>query len=426
MNVYLDTVGCRLNQSEIEKMAMQFKAAGHTLVGDAASADLVVVNTCAVTKAAASDSRQVIRRAARLGHAQIVATGCWATLDPTNAASLPSVSQVVTNEAKDELVASVLNMTDACLSSVERQRVPGEHSRTRAFIKVQDGCDNACTFCITRVARGRSRSRPPQEVLNDIHLALAGGTQEVVLTGVQLGSWGHDLTGRAHLGDLVEMVLSQTPIPRLRLSSVEPWNLDRSFFSLWSDRRLCPHLHLPLQSGSPAILKRMARKITLESYESLIIQARELIPDVAITTDMIVGFPGETEKELAESMAFVQRMQFAGGHVFHFSPRAGTPAARFPQQVTAHIGKQRSNEMRAIFNQMAASYRQSFLGRRFEVLWEMGQVQPDRSWVMEGLAGNYLRVRAVSDHNLWNQISLVELLENQEESLTGKIIVEAS
>ena len=425
MRIFLDTIGCRLNQSEIEKMAAQFKAAGHMLVADAAEADLVVVNTCAVTKAAASDSRQAIRQAARAGGAQVVATGCWATLDPLNAAKLPSVSKVINNEDKDGLVSAVLNISSTEIEPEERQRVPGEHSRTRAFIKVQDGCDNACTFCITRVARGRSRSRLSSDVIEDVNLAMAGGTREVVLTGVQLGSWGKDLSPRVHLRDLVEAILAQTSVPRLRLSSIEPWDLDRSFFSLWADQRLCPHLHLPLQSGSASILKRMARKITPERYELLVNQAREIIPEVAITTDLIVGFPGETEIELAESTAFVRRMQFAGGHVFHFSPRPGTPAARFAQQVPARVGKQRSNQMRAVFNETARGYQQLFLGRQMQVLWEMAQQQSDQSWLMEGLTGNYLRVKAHSGRNLWNQISLVKLETIEGELLAGSVLDES-
>ncbi len=422
MKVYLDTIGCRLNQSEIEKMAAQFSAAGHELVSDAAEADLVVVNTCAVTREAASDSRQVIRRAARAGHARVVATGCWATLDPQGAAALPAVTRVVKNDEKDALVASLLEMDEDCLAVETRQRLPGEHARTRAFIKVQDGCNNACTFCITRVARGRSRSRSIEDVLKDVQQAIAGDAREVVLSGVHLGSWGQDFETPLHLARLIEAILARTDVPRLRLSSLEPWDLDDAFFSLWSDKRLCPHLHLPLQSGSAAILKRMARKTTPDNYAALLDSAYRLIPDIAITTDLIVGFPGEGEAEFGESLDFVRRMHFATGHVFHFSPRPGTPAAHFAGQVAGPVSKQRSAEMRALFGELSENYRHALINREMQVLWETAKQQADGTWLLEGLSGNYVRVKAFDPQNLWNRISLVKLETLTPEGMSGKII----
>ena len=218
MKIYLDTIGCRLNQSEIESMARQFRAAGHELVGSAASADLAVVNTCAVTTEAASDSRGKIRQIARAGVDEIVATGCWTTLQPKAAAGLPNVTRVVSNDRKDFLVAETLNLQPSTfdLEPLARQPLPGLRQRTRAFIKVQDGCDNHCTFCITTVARGAGRSRSTAEVILDVRSALEGGAKEIVLTGVHLGSWGQDF-GR-HLQNLVKSILCETDVPRLRLS----------------------------------------------------------------------------------------------------------------------------------------------------------------------------------------------------------------
>ncbi len=291
MKVYLDTIGCRLNQSEIENMARQFRVAGHEIVAIPESADLAVVNTCAVTAKAASDSRGKIRHIARSGVEEIVATGCWTTLQPKEAAALPGVLHVVTNSRKDRLVSDVLNLPQETFDQepIARERLPGLHHRTRAFIKVQDGCDNHCTFCITTVARGQGRSRPLAQILTDIQAALAGETKEIILTGVHLGSWGQDF-GR-HLRDLVGAILRETDVPRLRLSSLEPWDLDEDFFSLWEDRRLCAHLHLPLQSGSASTLKRMARKTTPTSFRKLVAAARRIIPEAAITTDIIARVP---------------------------------------------------------------------------------------------------------------------------------------
>ncbi|MFN2150322.1 MAG: radical SAM protein, partial [Anaerolineales bacterium] len=213
MKIYLDTVGCRLNQSEIETYARQFRAAGHELVPEPAEADLTVINTCAVTAAAAADSRKKIRGAARAGSREIVATGCWATLNPEGAQALPGVQQVVLNAVKDELVPRVLQFSPETfdLEPLVRQPVPGGRSRTRAFVKVQDGCDNRCTFCVTTLARGPGRSLPVEAILADIRAALAGGAQEVVLTGVHLGSWGQDFENPRKLRDLIETVLTEAP-----------------------------------------------------------------------------------------------------------------------------------------------------------------------------------------------------------------------
>src|SRR5215211_2039683 len=240
MKIYLETIGCRLNQSEIESMARGFRAAGHDIVHSADAAHMAVVNTCAVTNAAAADSRAKLRQMARAGVKEIVATGCWATLQPKQALDLPNVLRVVTNDRKDHLVAEVLNLPKESfdLEPIAREPLPGLHRRTRAFLKVQDGCDNHCTFCITTIARGDGRSRPVGDVIQDIQSALAGGTKEIVLTGVHLGSWGYDFN--AHLKDLLRAILRETDMPRLRLSSLEPWDLDAGFFSLWADKRLMP------------------------------------------------------------------------------------------------------------------------------------------------------------------------------------------
>ncbi|MHB1480930.1 MAG: MiaB/RimO family radical SAM methylthiotransferase, partial [Bellilinea sp.] len=326
MKIFLDTIGCRLNQSEIERFASQFRAAGHAIVESAGEADLVVVNTCAVTSAAASDSRQKIRQAARQGAEDIVVTGCWSTLDSQSAAGLPNVRRVVPNLEKDRLVADTLGLQlmDFDLEPVAREPLPGVHLRTRAFIKTQDGCDNHCTFCITRIARGPGRSESVRSVVEDIRLAVAGGTREVVLSGVHLGSWGQDFSPQYHLADLIRAILTDTDVERLRLSSLEPWDLDEEFFRLWENPRLCRHLHLPLQSGSDRTLRRMARNTSPAAFRRLVTVARHAAPGMAVTTDIIVGFPGEDEGEFSESLAFVQEMNFAGGHVFTYSTRPGT------------------------------------------------------------------------------------------------------
>ncbi|GAB4532553.1 MAG: tRNA (N(6)-L-threonylcarbamoyladenosine(37)-C(2))-methylthiotransferase MtaB [Anaerolineales bacterium] len=424
MKIYLDTIGCRLNQSEIETFARQFRAAGHEIVSNPEQADLAVVNTCAVTIQAAADSRKTIRHIARAGVDEIAVTGCWATLEPHEALALPGVQRVVTNDHKEGLVSQVLHLPQESfdLEPLARQPLPGARLRTRAFIKVQDGCDNRCTFCITTVARGAGRSRPLSEVLADIRAALDGGAQEVVLTGVHLGSWGKDFTPRRHLRHLVEAILTRTAAPRVRLSSLEPWNLNAGFFELWQEPRLCRHLHLPLQSGSNATLRRMARKTTQASFSALIEAARAVAPDIAITTDIIVGFPGETETEFEESLAFVQQMAFAGGHVFTYSPRKGTAAAHMPAQVPHPVRKARNARMQQVIAACEEHYRAQFVGQTRQVLWESAVALGPEGWQVSGLTDNYLRVQAGAPQILWNQLSTVRLTALRSDGLEGVLV----
>jgi threonylcarbamoyladenosine tRNA methylthiotransferase MtaB len=422
MKVYLDTIGCRLNQSEIESYASQFRAAGHELVGSMDGADMMVINTCTVTAAAASDSRQKIRQARKSGVDKIVVTGCLSTLQPKEIADMPGVIQIIPNQEKETLVAKVLNVDSQAfdLEMLARQPIPGSRNRTRAFIKVQDGCDNRCTFCITTIARGENRSQVEDRVIDDIHLALRGGVQEVVLTGVHLGSWGYDFDPPQHLGELIQSILTNTNVPRLRVSSLEPWDLDTGFFELWEDRRLCRHLHLPLQSGSASVLRRMGRKTTPDDYADLINSARARIPDVAITTDLIAGFPGETEDEFKEGCEFVKNMEFAGAHVFTYSEREGTAAADMPDQVHNYTRKERSGVLREIIAESAQAYRESFLGKALDVLWESSRPVDDQFCDFTGLTGNYLRVHTRTTHPIWNTITSTRLTAVNGTSMQGE------
>jgi threonylcarbamoyladenosine tRNA methylthiotransferase MtaB len=352
---------------------------------------------------------------------EIVTTGCWATLQPQQAQELPNVVRVVANDRKDQLVSEVLDLPEQSfdLEPIAREPLPGLHRRTRAFIKVQDGCDNHCTFCVTTIARGESRSRSVADVLLDIQSALNGGAKEIVLTGVHLGSWGYDFN--SHLKDLIKAILRETAVPRLRLSSLEPWDLDVDFFALWENERLMPHLHLPLQSGCESTLKRMARKTTPQSFRELVSAARAAIPEVAITTDIIAGFPGETENEFAESLDFVREMNFAGGHVFTYSPRPGTGAAKMKGQVRQELRKKRNHILRSTLDESAKSYRQKFIGQTMSVLWESTSEMGEWGWQMEGLTGNYLRVNAFAASPRWNEIDLVKLNEFDDRRILGVI-----
>lgn len=422
MRVYLDSVGCRLNQSEMERIGAQLRAVGFELVAEAADAEWVILNTCAVTAEAASDSRGKARQAARLG-AKVVLTGCWATLDAQAAAALPGVVRVVDNDGKEQLVSQVFDLPaeEFDLQPLAREPLPGLHQRTRAFIKAQDGCDHHCTYCITRLARGGSHSVPLAQVLGDVQAAQRGGVKEVVLSGVQLGAWGSELLPRQTLRDLVLGVLAGCDVPRLRLSSIEPWDLDEEFFALWAEQpRLCRHLHLPLQSGCAATLRRMGRKGSPEMFAALLEQARRAVPQMAITTDLIVGFPGETEDEFAESLAFVRAMHFSGGHVFTYSARPGTPAAHFPNPVHGRVARTRGAQMRALLAESGQTYRQQWVGQQVQVLWEAAEACGPQGWRMSGLTDTFLRVQGWLPEPRWNELEFVRLSAGCGESLLAE------
>lgn len=423
MKVYLDTIGCRLNQSEIETYARQFRAAGHVLVSSPSEADVVVMNTCTVTTQAASDSRQKIRQAARAGADKIVVTGCWSTLNPQAAVAMDGVCKVVANVDKDYLVPELLQipLDSFNLEPVAREPIPGMRMRTRAFIKAQDGCNNRCTFCVTTIARGPSCSRSITNVLDDVRAAERGGAQEIVLTGVHLGSWGQDFANSQHLAQLVQVILDETEIPRLRLSSLEPWDLQANFFSLWKNPRLCRHLHIPLQSGCTDTLKRMARRVTPESFADLVLTARAAIPDVAITTDIIVGFPGETDDEFSQSLAFVRQMRFADGHVFTYSARPETTASFMKPQIPHPIRKERNAQMRRVLAESATDYREHFVNQKLPVLWESATLLGPDGWKLSGLTDNYLRIHTQASQEYWNQITPVQIIAMLPDGLMGEV-----
>lgn len=411
--VALDFVGCRLNEAEIEQMARQFAEQGDAITRDMQEADVLVFNTCAVTTDAARKSRQMIIQAGKANpQAQVVVTGCHAELAPEQLARLPGVTQVIGNRQKDSLVRQVSG-EDAPLYEREplsREALrPGTLGRTRAFVKVQDGCNNRCTFCVTTLLRGEARSRPPHEIVDEVNLLMDAGYCEIVLTGVHLGSYGHDLGQPCGLHHLVERLLRDTPVPRLRLSSLEPWDLDAGFFDLWADKRLCPHIHLPLQSGCNATLRRMARRTTQETFAALVDAARARIPDLALTGDIIVGFPGETEAEFAESLSFSRSMGFAHLHVFSYSSRPGTAAARMPGHVSTELKKARAVRMMALSDELWQAFQAQRVGRRYDVLWESAHGATPDGLVWSGLTGNYLRVFTTTAGLLNNTITPVLL-----------------
>ena len=410
MDIYLCSLGCRLNQSEIETMARQFAAAGHAVVSDPAQADICVVNTCAVTAGAERKSRRRVSALARANpETRIAVVGCYATLSPQRCATLPGVAWVIPNAEKDRTTKIVLPSPPLPLSPSPPLL------RTRAFVKVQDGCDNHCTYCITRLLRGPARSRPVAHVVTEVQALVEAGYQEAVLTGVNLGAYGHDLGLPDGLHALIVALLAHTDLPRLRLSSLEPWNLDETFFGLWENPRLCRQLHLPLQSGCDETLRRMGRRITTREFTRLVEAARAAVPSLAVTTDVIVGFPGEDETAFRASYDFVAAIEFARLHVFPYSPRPGTAATRLPDRAPSQVRRARARAMRELGSEQSSRFRRRFVGQEMEVLWE--QRRRDGLWA--GLTDNYLRVITRTESDLHNHLTATRLLTAQNGYLVG-------
>jgi threonylcarbamoyladenosine tRNA methylthiotransferase MtaB len=421
MKAHLRMVGCRLNQSEIDSMARQLSALGHEIVDSPTEADHFIINTCAVTNEATKTSRKLIRDFHRANpRGETTVTGCYAQIAPQDIGALPGVRRVVDNGGKSQLVSQITGEWIDIFDSepLERQAPLG---RTRAFVKAQDGCDKACTFCVTTIARGESRSRAISEVLREVNYLHRAGYQEAVLTGVHLGSYGYDLPDREDLTRLVKALLQETDMPRIRLSSLEPWDLAPDFFSLWADRRLCRHLHLPLQSGCDSTLKRMRRNTNQRQFRDLVEAARASIPELRVTTDVIVGFPGETDEEFDQSERFISEMDFAGLHVFRYSNRPGAPASRMRNQVSNGVKKARSARLLRLSQQMEARFAVLLYGTEQEVLWEQVNGATPEGFTVTGYTDNFMRVRSVHPRDLTNVITRTQLGAYTESAIHGTV-----
>lgn len=413
MRIRLETLGCRLNEAELETWARQFRARGLRIAVGDEPADLVVVNTCAVTGEAVRKSHQILRRVQRSNPAaRLVVSGCLASLEGAAIAEGHQVALVVANHDKERLVELAARALD--LPSASPAPVDGDadtlfaRGRQRAFIKVQDGCRHRCTFCIVTVARGEERSRPPSEVVAEINLLAASGVREVVLTGVHLGGYGSDIG--SDLVGLVQSVLSGTEVPRVRLGSLEPWDISDGLWGLFADTRLMPHLHLPLQSGSDSVLRRMARRCRTADFARLAETARARVAGLNLTTDLIIGFPGEREAEWQETLDFVASIGFGHVHAFPYSPRAGTKAAELPGQVPPEVKRARGRELQALARAMRQEALAAQVGREVAVLVERpAGDQASDAWL--GYSPSYfpVRIKAEGSGDLTNQILRVRI-----------------
>jgi threonylcarbamoyladenosine tRNA methylthiotransferase MtaB len=362
-----------------------------------------------VTHIADRKSRHLLRQfRCRNPAARIVATGCYAQRAPQEIARIEGVDLVVSNEQKSQLLPLLMEsgLPDSPLY-LQNDGAIDNGCRTRALVKIQDGCDNFCSYCIVPLVRGGEQSLLIDQVIAEVGQRVAAGYREVVLTGVEIGAY-HD--NRVGLKELLERVLIETDVTRLRLSSLQPQEISPELIGLWRDKRLCPHFHLSLQSGSDGVLQRMGRRYSVNQYREVVSSIRSVLPQAAITTDIIVGFPGETEAEFAESRRFCLEIGFARIHVFPYSPRQGTKAARMSGQVANEVKKRRSQRMLALAEESAQDFRQQFSGETMMVLFEQ---QCGGIW--SGFTDNYIKVYARSGEDLRNKILPVKLRTNEVE-----------
>ena len=416
--IALDSLGCKLNQAETELLAKQLVEAGYRLVSPADEADVYILNTCTVTHIADGKSRHRLRLAHRRNpDALVVATGCYAQRAPQELAQIKGVDLVVGNDEKPHLLRLLEGSGRLTSPGFTQGNPMSRHYngfKTRAFIKVQDGCHSFCSYCIVPLVRNSETSTPVDQIVAEVRHRIANGYKEVVLTGVKIGSYNSD---GVNLKGLLEHILAETDITRLRLSSLQPQEISPELIELWDDSRLCRHFHLPLQSGSDRVLNRMNRRYSTSDYQQAVSLIRALVPDAAITTDVIVGFPGETEDEFKQGYNFCRQMGFARIHVFSYSPRRETQAARLPQQVAAQIKKQRSQRMLALARESAQDFSQRFLGKVMSVLWER---QTDGLW--SGYTDNYIKIYTRNTRDLTNQLLPVKLVEVGDDGVWGEVV----
>jgi len=408
--IALDTLGCKLNQAEAELLARKLTEAGYALIPSVNEADAYILNTCTVTHIADRKSRHLLRQAHRINpKAKLVAVGCYADLAPQELAKIEGVGLVLGNTQKSNLVERLQELGFPACSP----QAYFDGARTRAFLKVQDGCHNFCAYCIVPFVRSEEMSIPVAEVMAEVKKRVAEGYHEVVLTGTEIGSYHCD---GVNLKGLLERILAETDIVRLRLSSLQPQEISPEFIELWQDSRLCPHCHLSLQSGSDSVLARMRRAYTTKDYQNAVNLVRGVVPEAAITTDIIVGFPGETAAEFQESYDFCRQIEFARIHVFPYSKRRGTEAARMLNQISDKVKKKHSQQMLALAKESARNFHQKFLGKTMKVLWEQQE-----KGVWSGYTGNYIRVYTRSEKDLANKFLSVKLEKNWREGVWGEL-----
>ena len=424
------TLGCKVNQFETEVMEGLFKEAGYEIVEHSQPADVYVINTCSVTSLGDKKSRQLIRRVQRQNPEAVIAvTGCYAQIAPEQIKAIEGVRVVLGTANRRRIVeyveqailqnGKIIDGVTDIMQVREFEDIPllDMPVRTRAFLKIQEGCTNFCSYCIIPFTRGPLRSRPLDSVRREAEKLLANGFKEIVFTGIHLGAYGRDFKDGTSLADAARAVLDLPGLRRLRLSSLESIELSDELLALLRDHpRFSHHLHLPLQAGSDDVLKRMNRHYDREEFARLLARVRKAVPGVSVSTDVIVGFPGETEEMFAESLEYIRSLKFSRMHVFPYSPRTGTPAAEMPDQVPEPVKKERVHRLQAVAGEMAQEYCRSYLGTVQRVLLET-----DTAGEKDGLTDTYIRVYTNDEAEL-GEIYDVRLERLYKDGIYGTII----
>ncbi|MGM0413586.1 MAG: tRNA (N(6)-L-threonylcarbamoyladenosine(37)-C(2))-methylthiotransferase MtaB [Bacillota bacterium] len=432
----IKNLGCRVNQYEAEALEQMFKNAGYQVVDFEAEADLYLINSCAVTISAASKSRSLARQAKRRGgeNSIVIMAGCYTQVSPEEVEDVEEVDYLVSTSNKDNLIELLNDLkadgNDRWLGSREEYgdidkfqefKLVDLNQTTRANIKIQDGCDQFCSYCIIPYARGRIRSRSQEAVKAEFLRLVDQGVKEFVLTGIHLGAYGKDFNGeKDYLADLLRDLIKIEGNFRIRLSSIEAGEVTDSMLEVMSNSdKICSHLHLPLQSGSARILEKMNRPYNQQEFLNYIENIKNRIPGIGLTTDVIVGFPGETEEDFKETLKVVEKIGFSRLHIFSYSPRPGTPAARMKDDIDGDLKKERYNRLNQLGEKLALDYRKSISGEQLEVLFE----DNCDAGMITGYTGNYIRVGVEYQEALVNKLKTVKLLKpNGGEPYPVKII----
>lgn len=426
------TLGCKVNQYETEALSGIFRKAGYSVVDFEEEAEVYVINTCTVTNLSDRKSRQMIRKAKKNNKDSVViVVGCYAQTAPEEVSKIEGVSMVIGTKDRGRIIEYIkeleaggqkLNFVDDVMKAREFEELGIDvfRERTRAFIKIQEGCTQFCSYCIIPYARGPVRSRDEKNILNEITDLARSGYKEVVLTGIHIASYGKDIKTTS-LIDIIKKVHEIEGIERIRLGSIEPTLINEEFIeSIKKLEKVCPQYHLSLQSGCDRTLERMNRKYTTKDYRKSVALLRGNIRDVAVTTDIMVGFPGETDEEFDETYRFLQEISFAGMHVFKYSPRKGTPAASYPNQILPEKKEERSNMLINLASSMKLKYNKGYIGKVMSVLFEQ-EVKGMKGYI-EGLTTNYIKVVCEGNEEFDGKIIKVLLKEAVLDYMTGEII----
>ncbi len=406
MKVSILTLGCKVNQTESSIIEGNLRKHGISIVSLSEHPDYCIVNTCTVTSKSDYQSRQLIRRSVKAG-AKVIVTGCYSQLMPDEVRKIADVHTIVKNSDKLQIINMITNNTkdnSSCFSD-----------RSRPYIKVQDGCNNACTYCIVPKARGRSRSIDVSEVIRQALEFESYGYHEIVLTGIHLGTYGYDLIPKTNLSDLIRMLLKQTKIPRIRLSSLELNEIDSEIIELFQEKRLCKHVHIPLQSGDDNILKHMNRKYTTDDYKTVIETLKTGITEISLGTDIIVGFPGEGEKEFKNTKTFLNSLPLTYMHIFPFSSRPNTVASQIPVHVPSSVKKERVNELKAIHTNKKEAHLNSQINRILDIIIE----ERCNENYSVGTSSNYTKVRVYDNGHPEKSLIYVRISEREGDMLRG-------